>query len=356
MYINNFLKRENNNLTIIRVILSCMVIYYHSYALTGNDPNRDVIKQLFNLTTSGGLAVSIFFFISGLLVTDSYLTHGNHIRFLLSRFFRIIPALFVLLVITVFIVAPLITSVSLYSFFSDKSNYYYVLNNLLMNTRFYLSGVFDKNHYPSVINGSLWTLKWEVICYLFLLCFGMIDILKNKTLSSLICLFMIFSSELKLEWLVFIMGDNAGIINLPMYFSIGSLFAIWKDEIYISLNTIIGLILLTYMLKNSYFYILLFYTTSFSLVIYAASNKFIKKIRLDTDPSYGIYIYGFLIQQIISFEFPNMKFYTNSLLSITLCLLLGILSFKHIEKPAIQLGRRLSKQLLNKYNRVAGGF
>lgn len=343
MLIKNFLKHENNNLTLIRIFLSCMVIYYHSYALTGNDPNRDIVKSLFSITSSGGLAVSIFFFISGMLVCNSYIKNEDPIKFLLSRVFRVIPALFIVLFFTVFIVAPIVTNVSLSVYFSEKSNYFYIVNNLMMSTRYYLLGVFEGNHYKSAVNGSLWTLKWEVVCYLFLWCFGMINVLKNRYVSSFFCIFLILSSLLKLEWLVSLLGDNVGLLYLPMYFSIGCLFSIWKDRINISLYTVSGLLLLSFLLRNSVFFIIFFYVSVFSVVVFFASTKIVRSFNVNVDSSYGIYIYGFLIQQLLVHYFPDMIFYVNALLSITICLMLGYLSFKYIEEPSIRFGHQLHR-------------
>ncbi|EGR1402297.1 acyltransferase family protein [Vibrio cholerae] len=343
MIIKEFLHVKNNNLTLIRVVLACLVIYYHSYALTGNDPDQDIVKSFVGITTSGGLAVAMFFFISGMLVSDSYIKDLNPIRFFLSRFFRVIPALFFTLLLTVFILAPIVTNVTLKEFFSEKSNYFYIMNNLIMDTRYYLLGVFEDNHYKSVVNGSIWTLKWEVVFYFFLWCFGMIGLLKDRTLSTIFFVFIILSSFLKLDWLVSLLSDNVGILYLPMYFSIGCLFAIWKDKIFISFSTVFGFSLLSFLLNGSIFFDISFYVSVFSFVVYISSRDLIRKLRLNNDSSYGVYIYGFPVQQLLVFYYPSMGYYANSFFSIIICLILGYLSFKYIEKPCIDFGRFLFK-------------
>ena len=52
------------------------------------------------IVTLGGLAVQVFFFLSGLFVSQSYAKNPNVIHFLIKRFFRIWPGLFVCLATT----------------------------------------------------------------------------------------------------------------------------------------------------------------------------------------------------------------------------------------------------------------
>ncbi|EMX7263371.1 acyltransferase, partial [Escherichia coli] len=87
--VSDVLSRDNNNLDLIRIVAAVMVIYGHSFFLANNHGARELITQFFPFTYSGSIAVKIFFFISGLLVTTSLIRTQSVPKFVISRFFRI---------------------------------------------------------------------------------------------------------------------------------------------------------------------------------------------------------------------------------------------------------------------------
>lgn len=63
---------HENNYTLIRLILASSVIYFHSFPLTKAEGYVDHLSTiLLPITGVGGLAVKLFFFLSGLFVTQS---------------------------------------------------------------------------------------------------------------------------------------------------------------------------------------------------------------------------------------------------------------------------------------------
>ena len=82
------LDRRCNNFDLFRLIAALTVIYGHSFALA---PSPGFDDSLFKLTGhhSAAMAVKFFFFLSGLLVTDSLLTRKSVLQFFVARFFRI---------------------------------------------------------------------------------------------------------------------------------------------------------------------------------------------------------------------------------------------------------------------------
>ncbi len=341
MYISDFLNPKNNNLTLIRIILASMVIYHHAYTLTGHHLKGMLFSSV-DIASYGEIAVDMFFFISGMLVCNSVIQNDNAIKYISARFFRIFPALAVVLIITVFFIGPLVTNMTVYDYFSHKGTYSYLLNNLMLKTTFSLPGVFLDNHFAKSVNGSLWTLYWEVICYMFLLSFSMVGMFKNKFVSTTLLLFIIFSVLMKYDWIVSVLGSKDYRLYLPLCFSVGCLLAIWKDEIYIGWKIFLGLALLTFLLQHALIYKALFLITLFSLIVVSAGSKFLRSIYIKHDISYGIYIYGFLIQQVLVFYFPEMGYYKNAIFSIVISFALGYFSFKYIEDPFIKFGKKIS--------------
>jgi peptidoglycan/LPS O-acetylase OafA/YrhL len=147
-YLNYILIKENNNLDLIRILLSIFVIVGHSYALNGSGGYWiDPIRHFFPYTNSGPVAVKCFLFISGLVVTNSILSNRNILYFIVSRFFRIVPSLFFLLIITVFIFGPILSSDPIY--WHHLGWVRYIFYNLVFFTYHFLPGVFESNLYLS---------------------------------------------------------------------------------------------------------------------------------------------------------------------------------------------------------------
>ncbi|MDX1728900.1 MAG: acyltransferase family protein, partial [Pseudoalteromonas tetraodonis] len=194
---------SNNNLSWIRLVLSTFVIIRHSYILVPTVGAHDVLSDWVGFTNIGALAVKIFFFVSGLLVCNSLINNNSPVRFFVSRFFRIVPALFVLLLATVFIVGPLVTSLSLVDYFKSDEVFVYLYNNLNLFSHAYynLPGVFNNNAYPNAVNGSLWTLTYEVEMYSYLLALSVVGLLKRKMLASIILGFVAVLPVVEPSWL-----------------------------------------------------------------------------------------------------------------------------------------------------------
>lgn len=152
-------RSANNSLDLLRLIAASLVLYSHQFVLLGwKEPT------LFNWNTLGGLGVSVFFFLSGYLVWSSWSRDPDLHRFFRRRALRIFPGLCLLVVLTVFLVGPLVTRLSLPAYFGDTQTWRY-LGNAVLWTSYVLPGVFLENPYPATVNGSLWTLPVEFFCY-----------------------------------------------------------------------------------------------------------------------------------------------------------------------------------------------
>lgn len=53
MLLSSYLKRDNNNLDLVRIIAACMVIYGHAYAISPQVGKDDIIHHSLDLTTQG---------------------------------------------------------------------------------------------------------------------------------------------------------------------------------------------------------------------------------------------------------------------------------------------------------------
>lgn len=161
---------EKNSLDLLRLVAATLVLYSHQYALMGQPE-----PSFFGWTTLGGAGVTIFFFLSGFLVWSSWERDPDWWRFLVRRSLRIFPALWVVILGSVFLLGPFFSSLSSSSYFMSQETWRY-LSGLMLVIRPGLPGVFSDNPFPHVVNGSLWTLLVEFLCYFLVLVVGIFSI------------------------------------------------------------------------------------------------------------------------------------------------------------------------------------
>ena len=146
---------SKNNFDLIRIILAVTVMLFHIGGLAN-------IQKL--TLFPGGIAVNCFFVISGYLITKSYINNSDIRAYARSRFLRVFPLYFLVVFIS-FIVGGFITSKSFDLYFIDGAKYLFyniLFLNFLQPT---LPGVFSDLSNGGAVNGSLWTIKIEVMFY-----------------------------------------------------------------------------------------------------------------------------------------------------------------------------------------------
>ena len=324
------IKRSNNNFDLIRLLAALMVVFGHSFQLFRNDGYSEPVSHYFPDLNCGGLAVDIFFFLSGLFITASFVNSPSSRAFIIMRLFRIWPALIVCTIVTVFLVGPVVSKLTVFQYFNSKITWSYLFRNItLQNVRFFLPGVFDANHNPRTVNGPLWTLPVEVGCYFLIFVMGIMYVFKEKWFTILIFTTLILLYALNYEQL-FIYWNKP----VPFFFA-GSLAFILRKHIVIDYKICLGLIALIFIHYN----IILLYTAIIYAVLVIGSSGIVRKIKLPADYSYGIYIYGWLTQQVLSYYIPGITSCKSLLITIPGVFLIASLSWHFIEHPFLKMGK-----------------
>ena len=152
--------KEANNFDFIRFFLAYSVMFNHFSTLTDTDPFWIV---------SGGFRVKGFFIISGFLVMFSFLRSPDIYVFFRKRIQRIMPA-YALVIGLCFLLGICLTSLPVSEFLTSAKSYQYLLSNLLTLNFLCpdLPGVFENNPMQAM-NGSLWTIKVELMLYMTVL-------------------------------------------------------------------------------------------------------------------------------------------------------------------------------------------
>lgn len=332
---------KSNNLTFIRLIAALSVIYGHTSAVVAGAP-ADWVAVTTGYAFIGGVAVDLFFLISGFLVTASILNSGVK-NYVISRVLRIYPALWVNLILVTFVMGSIVTTLSVTEYLTNGEVWSY-FKGLAFTYQggFFLPGVFTQNH-DKAVNGSIWSVLIEVWLYIAVLFFYVFGIMRNRAIFNtlfFVLIVMIWNDKSYLPASL----SGATMLHVCLLFYIGSFLYINRDSVPVSPYFIlIALFLAGITLgteKFAYGYILL-------LVTFFCSVSFLKQFSwMDKwgDYSYGVYLYGWPAQQLTAWAFPGFSGTQNCLTASAIALICGIASWHLIEKRALRLKKIFFKK------------
>jgi peptidoglycan/LPS O-acetylase OafA/YrhL len=307
----------------------------------------------------GGFAVIGFFAISGYLIAKSG-TRNDIVQFMWARFLRIFPAFFAVIGVSAFIIGPAIwlsMGRSLGAYFAVgaggpidyiRVNWTLTIHQWGINDIFASSTPYGEQVGGSVFNGSLWTLSYEWFCYLaigVLVLFGVLSRFKILVPILTITLFALQVARFSgagfasvVPWL----GDPLK-INLMLIFMIGACFALYADRII--LDDRLGLFCLVVAVVTVFrggFETVGYPAFAYALLWMAARlPRGLQWIGSKNDYSYGMYLYGFLIEQVIAyFGWYRWGYFPFVLIAILLTAGCAWLSWHAVEKHALALKNR----------------
>ena len=322
---------SNNNLNSIKFICALLVILHHSYPIVFGEKYIDPIRKITNLQFSfGNFSVIIFLFIAGMLITKSYLKSKGNIAFLKKRLKRLLPSLIIVIFLTVFIIGPIFTQLSLKSYFLNFDIYKYLIMNSLLITNHTLP-VFLDNPYNLSPNGALWTLPVEFLCYIGTVILGLLKVLKSKLIKTLpfIVLFINIFQSIFIRYV----GGLWSAIQAILFFLMGMSVYFYKDKIKLSIKFFIVslLAIIISIIFNIYSYvniILIPYIVIFVAFYPKKQNKTLNKFG---NYSYEIYLLGFLVQQCVATVFTIKNPYFNFIISLPFVFELSFIVNKIVE-------------------------
>lgn len=157
---------RDNRIDQLRLFAALAVVLGHSWHIA---LGRDARPPLQDWTVFGfhSLAVHVFFFLSGLLVTESARRHiGKPVSYVRKRALRIMPALIVnaIAVPVILVMVGAWTGVGL-----AEMGRYAIKLITLMSVQYEDAGAFAGLPFDGAINGSVWSLRHEIIVYALLI-------------------------------------------------------------------------------------------------------------------------------------------------------------------------------------------
>lgn len=328
-----------NNFDALRLVAAASVIFSHSFLIAQGTQDHEPLIVLSGRQSILGLAgVFVFFTISGFLVTQSFEQTGSPWRYLAKRCLRIFPGLIGALVVSAFVLAPIVSTMPLAQYLGRPDPYRYVFWNTLLDLRQHeLPHVmFVDNPVGLEVNGSLWTLRFEFEMYLMVLALGVLGLLRLPVLVGVLALGLGCIG-------VPALGILGGWGWLLSFFAAGMVLYKLRDTLIfdgrIALLALVGLIATV---KFGGF-IQMFAIFGGYLVIYLALNPRLPPLNATRfgDLSYGIYIYGWPAEAAVIWALKGHAAWWQVFgLALPLAAALAFLSWHLIERPALSLKPR----------------
>jgi len=371
---------HKNNFDATRLVAAATVIYGHAHPL-------DQVPDVGFLGNSvEAFAVKVFFVISGYLICASWLSDEHVGRYLQRRVLRIIPALVLTVLLTIFVLGPMVSTLSMGTYFGSAGTWRY-LWNIPLRPVYDLPGVFTDNLYRNAVNGSLWSLPAEFFMYLLMPVVLMLSTrLRNRwffaaftvvatlfairylrveapkfllvpvviflaTLLRLRWFFVVFTFVLTVFALFYVRIDPPAFslvvygtslrstLDVAPYFLIGACFYLFRDRL--RPDAVVALLLIGLVLLIQPSGILaelaLLTVAPYAILAFATANTpVIRSAGRFGDISYGLYLYGFPVQQAVYHFFQNdLDPIRNTLISLPIAAALAFVSWHAVERRAL---------------------
>lgn len=349
------LHRRDNAFDLLRLLAASAVLYSHSFALLGL-PQPTIVGTL----SLGSFAVYVFFSISGYLVCQSWHSDPRLLAFVAKRTLRIFPGLLVLLVLTTWVVGPLLSSKAAPDYAREPATWVYFLSNVgIFGGTDRLPGLFGSNPFPDAVNGSLWTLRYEVALYVWLAVAA--TLVRRHLANALLASALTFAATwlwlmpvggpeqilpLPVLWRLGVQVDSH-FLNFGVFFVGGALLYCFRECVALSVAAAIALVVACGLARHTVLLQpLLWVAVPYACIVaaYRLPAGF-AKFTHGADISYGVYIYAFPVQQVISALAVRYgwSWALSLALSVVVIGVLATLSWFLVERPGLALKRHVAR-------------
>lgn len=343
--LGDILEPDRNSFGVIRLAMAIAVLVSHSFWFTTGSKIADPLVR-FTGHSIGEHAVQVFFFLSGILVAQSLMRSRSVLNYAVARCLRIFPALIVCVLLTAFVLGPMFTHGGIVAYFTDRQLPLYIVKTLMLITGSApLPHLFTDQPLPDMVNVSLWTLKYEVLCYIGLAFIGAVGLFNARlrpytTALLLVLVAIVFIGKPKpLDSYTF--ADN--LRYFALYFYAGVAAYLLRDRVRLNGLLLIPLAALFAVAIGSRFVELACCLFLGYATLWASTFTFggLRAFTTENDYSYGVYIFAGPIQQMVIMLLPDAGPSMVSLHALSIALPLAVFSWELIERPAIGLRKPL---------------
>jgi peptidoglycan/LPS O-acetylase OafA/YrhL len=334
------LSTRDNNLNLIRFVAATAVLVSHAWPIALGNGTAEPLEHMLGHSL-GYIAVMVFFVASGFLITASFDRRRSLADFLRARAARLMPGLAVSMLVVALIAGPMVTDLPPASYLADPQTWTFLVRNItLVKPQYDLPGVFTTNPFPKV-EGSIWTLAYEVACYGGVVGFGALGLIARRGPGTAVLVaWLLCAAGAKAAGVtLFYQADQLLLLSQP--FAFGMLAYLWRDRLPVHPALLIVLAVAAAMTRTTPLYsALLILTIAYATLFLAAwPGGAIRAYNRLGDVSYGIYIYAFPVQGLAVWWFGPQSPALNILISFPLTLAVAILSWRLVEKPALDWAR-----------------
>ena len=316
----------------LRLVLASCVIVIHAFLLTLNDIDR--ARPLV------ATVLPMFFALSGFLVCGSLVRTTSLIDFLALRVLRLLPALIVETTLSAVVIGAIFTTLPLDEYFTHPMFRGY-FTSIIGVVKYKLPGVFLTNAYPEVVNGQLWTLKFELYSYFSLALAVLLGLVRPRIRYALVVA-VGFPLFFVLGAFVFVKKPTLAVHGpvLVACFVAGVAAYLYRDRIVwsgrlfvVTLLTTIGCLALPF---GDY---LIPLPVTYATVYLGLLNPYRISLVRKGDYSYGLFLYGYPIQQATSATLGAAGFHWAINLAVAYPIAFAVAAFSWwcVERPFLKL-------------------
>ena len=280
-------------------------------------------------------------------------------RYLAKRALRIFPALTLNILVIAFVLGPILTTLTVYEYFTSPRTFIY-LRNIILSVNYRLPGVFEDNVYPVAVNGSLWTLPIEFTLYLITPIFLALVFFLGRwgRLAGAACIFALLAAMIVTQIYRNELVKSAFhlILELPPYFILGATIYLLHAERRLSLVIpTVALCAGSMISLGSVTEIFLIFALPYAVIAFGFTHvPLISKPAQYGDFSYGIYLWSFPVQQaLISYFGTSMSPLENMMATLLVVIPIAALSWHLLEKPMLALKPARQQQVGEKVSVIA---
>jgi len=350
---------RRNALNAWRLALATGVILWHSFLTTGHHvpfaPARQLLSEVF---------VDGFFAVSGFLITSSWLRDPRLRDYFVARGLRILPGVWTCLVVIAFVVAPIgvvMQGASATKLLLSGAPLQYVLINIpaVGGLQFDIGGTPRGVPYPGYWDSSLWTLIWEVFCYIAVAALGVVGLLRRRWLIPVALVLALGCAALAT------MPDAPTFQQMLAYaasrFALMFLAGAFLHQLRNVIPARWSLVALSVVVVLAagllpHYRLVAAVPLAYAIIVSAALIRN-ERLRLRTDLSYGVYIYAFPIQQLLVIGgLASLNPFVFAIIAAVAVLPVAALSWFLVEKPAISLKSRFKAKNVDQTGKLEPGL
>ena len=347
------LSTHDNGFNLVRLVCALMVVLFHAVQFNTVAPAQDPVSAwLAPHSDLGALAVGVFFVLSGMFIARSWMADPHLLRFAARRVARIVPGLFVCLLLSTVLAVSLFSAEGWRGLLGPAPWRYIFGNSVLHWLQYHippqelaLPGVLGGQH----LNGPLWTLYWEGRMYVMVALVGMAAALPLRSWMRGAALFLLLAANLFPD----VAAGYVWEVRMWSLFLVGMLLQTLAPQLRIGARHVacaVALLLLNATrwadLNASpltWFGIALVAVT-LALALGSARLPWARHVQRH-DYSYGIYIWHWPLILMLRETLPPVNAPALCAIAVLAVLPLAMLSWHLVEAPALRAVRhRLARR------------